>query len=161
MSLRRAIFFVSLLAGGLGAATAACGNGGSGTDDPADGGSGTEPRDPILDGGGEIPPPPNGPSLCPMGGCNYQTGTGCAADGGPVSCVPLPFDGSVAPMCERAGRTGNGEPCAQWTDCVPGSICAAGRCRKLCCGRDWTGCGTNTEHCLRPLQVQLPDNRVE
>jgi hypothetical protein len=143
-----------------GAWAGGCGNGGSagdgGTDDPE---GGVKPREPILDGGGQIPPPPDGPSLCPIGVCNYQTGRGCA-DGGPASCVPLPVDGGVAPACERAGQTPVGGMCAQWTDCVAGSICAAGRCRKLCCGRDWTGCGTSTEHCLRALQVQLPDNRV-
>ena len=160
MRVRRATFLVCLLAGVWAQGGMGCGNGngaGSGTDDPTDGG--TKPREPVLDGGGVIPPPPNGPSLCPSGVCNYQTGTGCA-DGGATSCVPLPVDGGLAPACERAGRTATGGTCAQWTDCVSGSICAAGRCRKLCCGRDWTGCGTSTEHCLRPLQVQLADNRI-
>jgi len=136
-----------------------CGTSENGTPEPPD--SGAPPsRDPVLDGGGEIPAPPNGSSLCPAGVCNYQTGTGCGADGGPVSCVPLPMGSTVQPACERAGRTPDGDTCAQWTDCVSGSICAAGRCRKLCCGRDWTGCGTSTEHCLRPLQIQLADNSV-
>jgi hypothetical protein len=152
-------FLVCLLAGGVVGGALGCGSEKvDGPSDPADGG--TKPRDPILDGGGEIPPAPNGPSLCPAGVCNYQTGTGCAADGGASSCVPLPADGGVTPACERAGQVAVGGPCAQWTDCVAGSICAAGRCRKLCCGRDWTGCGTPTEHCLRPLSVQLPGNRI-
>ena len=156
MRVRSATFLVCLLAGVRAGGAMGCGNGDSGaTADPTDGG--TTPREPILDGGGEIPPPPNGPSLCPTGVCNYQTGTGCADA---ASCVPLPVDGGVAPACERAGQTAIGQPCAQWTDCVSGSICAAGRCRKLCCGRDWTGCGTSTEHCLRPLQVQLSGNRI-
>jgi hypothetical protein len=136
-----------------------CGTSENGTPEPPD--SGAPPsRDPVLDGGGEIPAPPDGSSLCPAGVCNYQTGTGCGADGGTVSCVPLPMGSTVQPACERAGRTPDGDTCAQWTDCVSGSICAAGRCRKLCCGRDWTGCGTSTEHCLRPLQIQLADNSV-
>src|SRR5688572_10612243 len=117
----------------------ACGNGEDAPPDSTPDG-GVPPQDPILDGGGEIPPPPNGASLCPMGACNYQTQTGCSPDGGPVSCVPLPSGNTVAPACERAGGVLNGQTCSQWTDCVPGSICVANQCRKVCCGRDWTGC---------------------
>ena len=158
MKVRSGVFLICLLGGALGVAFLGCGNGQSGTPDPTEGGT-TPPRDPILDGGGEIPPPPNGAALCPMGVCNYQTGTGCM-DAGAASCVPLPVGSGVAPTCERAGQTPTGGTCAQWTDCVSGSICAAGRCRKLCCGRDWTGCGTPSEHCLRPLQVQLPNTNT-
>ncbi|HMI86970.1 MAG TPA: hypothetical protein VK550_22905 [Polyangiaceae bacterium] len=158
MKVRRVFFSLCLGIGALYGAAMGCGTSGTDTPDPGDGGA--PPRDPVLDGGGDVAAPPNGASLCPPGVCNYQTGTGCAADGGAVSCVPLPMGSVVTPACERAGRTANGETCSQWTDCVSGSICAAGRCRKLCCGRDWTGCGTGTEHCLRQLQVQLADNSV-
>ena len=129
-----------------------CGNDGADPADASPDGGGSS-RDPILDGGGEIPPPPNGESLCPAGACNYQTQTGCSAEGGPVSCVPLPTTSGVAPACERAGSVANGQKCSQWTDCVPGSICVENTCRKLCCGRDWTGCSTPAEHCIRQLQV--------
>jgi hypothetical protein len=154
----RRFFLIFLAVGVLGGGALGCGNGENDTPDPTDGG--TRPPDPVLDGGGEIPPPPDGAGLCPPGVCNYQTGAGCAADAAAASCVPLPMGSVVTPACERAGRTANGEACAEWTDCVSGSICAAGRCRKLCCGRDWTGCNTSAEHCLRPLQVQLANNTV-
>jgi hypothetical protein len=134
------------------AAATGCGTGDTDPPDASmDGGS--TPRDPILDGGGEIPPPPNGANLCPTGVCNYQTQSGCSPDGGPVSCVPLPAGSGVAPACERAGSRTAGATCSQWTDCAPGMICADNKCRKLCCGRDWTGCGTSAEHCLRPLEI--------
>jgi hypothetical protein len=158
MLVGRSFLLICLWVGALGTGAIACGNGDDGTPDPTEGG--TPPREPVLDGGGEIPPPPNGASLCPTGVCNYQTGTGCSADAGPVSCVPLQVGSGVAPSCEKAGQTPNGGACEQWTDCVSGSICVERRCRKLCCGRDWTGCGTSNEHCLRPLQIQLADKSV-
>ncbi len=36
-------------------------------------------------------------------------------------------------------------------DCVAGYVCAASTCHKLCCGGDWTGCDSPTEHCLEGL----------
>src|SRR5688500_16468924 len=97
-----ATFLVCVLVGAWAGAAMGCGNGGGGgTDDPGDpGDGGAKPREPFLDGGGDIAPPPNGPMLCPAGVCNYQTGRGCA-DGGAASCVPLPVDGGVAPASER------------------------------------------------------------
>lgn len=136
--------------------------GGSNTADPGDGGggsSGNPPREPILDGGGQIPAPPDGASLCPMGACNYQTGSGCTPDGAAASCVPLPTGTGLAPTCEKAGSAAYGQNCMQWTDCVAGAVCAGGKCRKLCCGRDWTGCPSG-EHCLRSFEVQLTDGRI-
>jgi hypothetical protein len=159
MSTRGRIFVFWLGAGCFGGTELAC-EGATNTPDPTDGGGGQQPTDPILDGGGTIPPPPNGASLCPPGICNYQTGTGCAPDGGPVSCVPLPAATSVAPACERAGQTPFGGACTQWTECASGAICAEKVCRKLCCGRDWTGCATPTEHCIRPLHIELANNNV-
>jgi hypothetical protein len=35
---------------------------------------------------------------------------------------------------------------------VKGSVCVTGLCRKLCCGKDWTGCPAG-EHCLVKLDV--------
>lgn len=158
MKIRHGFILICMSAGAFSAVASGCETNGSDTPDPTEGGS--PPRDPVLDGGGEIPPPPNGASLCPAGVCNYQTGTGCSADAGAVSCVPLPSGSGIAPGCEKAGQTPIGGTCAQWTDCTSGSLCAAGRCRKLCCGRDWTGCSASNEHCLRPLQLQLADNSV-
>jgi hypothetical protein len=157
---KRGRFFVLWLVVGAFAGTELGCEGATNTPDPTGGGGGQQPTDPILDGGGTIPPPPDGASLCPPGVCNYQTGTGCTPDGGPVSCVPLPTGTSVAPACEQAGQTPFGKACTQWTDCASGAICAEGLCRKLCCGRDWTGCATPSEHCIRPLQIQLANNTV-
>ncbi|HKQ68494.1 MAG TPA: hypothetical protein VJT73_04105 [Polyangiaceae bacterium] len=115
----------------------------------------------VLDGGGNVPAAPHGEELCPQGSCNYQTGAGCSRDAGPVSCVPLPSgpEAGVAPACESAGAVPNGGTCTQWTDCAPGTVCAAGRCHKLCCGQDWTGC-TDGEHCLRPFAIEIGKQTV-
>jgi hypothetical protein len=146
-------FFVLWLSSGCMAATAiGCGNDADPVADAGDDSGSPPSRDPILDGGGDVPPPPNGATLCPAGVCNYQTGSGCS-EAGAQSCVPLPSGSTVAPGCEQAGSKPVGGDCEQWTDCVAGAICADKHCRKLCCGRDWTGCGTSSEHCLRPLQV--------
>lgn len=125
------------------------------TDD--DGGAGTGPVDtsPILDGGGGLPAVPDGAAACPSGACNYQTGAGCPADAGPLSCVPYPYDGGVVPACIAAGVGKSGTACSQWTDCASGFLCAEGACHKLCCGGDWTGCPVG-EHCLRPLAIPAP-----
>jgi hypothetical protein len=120
-----------------------------GTDDPS--------REPILDGGGVVPTPPHGEDLCPPG-CNYQTGKGCG-EGGAASCVPLPSAGSVAPACEPAGNVPFGGDCTQWTDCVSGAVCAKGKCLKLCCGKDWTGC-PDGQHCLSAFDVQIAPGKV-
>lgn len=131
-----------------------CSGGVTGTDvdDLADAG-------PILDGGGEIAAPPDGEKLCPAGACNYQTNAGCP--GAAPSCVPsLASADAVAPSCQPAGAGMSGAACAAWTDCAPGFICAEGACRKLCCGGDWTGCASPSEHCIRPLQLKGGDGQV-
>src|SRR5262245_8107549 len=124
----------------------------SGTNVGVDAGISPEP---ILDGGGpggEAAVPPDGKALCPMGVCNYQTGEGCSAD---MTCAPSPMDART-PICEAAGTTPIGAACstANWTQCVAGAICPDGFCRKLCCGRDWTGCSQG-EHCIGSLSLLL------
>ena len=107
----------------------------------------------ILNGGGEIPSPPDGETLCPAGACNYQSSAGCAAD--KPSCVPaLAANNAASPSCETAGPGASGAACAAWSDCAAGYICAGGACRKLCCGGDWTGCPSASEHCIQTLQLK-------
>ncbi len=105
----------------------------------------------IVDGGGDPATPPDGASKCPQGGiCNYQTGTGCPAAN--PSCIPATNgNGGVAPACDLAGAVANGGACTQATDCVAGHLCVEGACHKLCCGGDWTGCGSASEHCIQSL----------
>src|SRR5689334_18782419 len=84
-------------------------------------------REPVLDGGGpggEAATPPDGAALCPTGPCNFQTGAGCPAN---MTCAPSSADGK-SPTCEAAGTVPFGGPCASWTQCAPGSICAGGFC---------------------------------
>jgi hypothetical protein len=147
--------WLALVTAGCGSKSAAPVESNAGT-----GGSGGAPgsSEPVLDGGGEIAMPPDGPSLCPVGACNYQTGEGCS---GNLSCVPLPASGAgsgVVPSCETSGQVAAGGVCTSWTDCARGMICAVGHCRKLCCGTpvlgDWNGCSAG-DHCLRPLVLQI------
>lgn len=110
----------------------------------------------VLDGGGAPATPPDGASLCPQGGiCNYQTGAGCPADH--PSCIPLSDAASdPAPGCTVAGPGANGAACALASDCAAGFLCANAACRKLCCGGDWTGCSSPSEHCLEHLVYSSP-----
>lgn len=122
---------------------------GDGADtDPAD--AGADGSTIVLDGGGEIPQPPNGAAACPPGACNYQTNVGCSAT---QSCVPLPDGaGKAPPGCLGAGTGQSGTACQNFDQCAPGFLCAAGQCRKLCCGGDWTGCPQD-ESCFQNLAV--------
>jgi hypothetical protein len=95
--------------------------------------------------------------LCPTGSCNYQTNQGCTSTS---TCAPTPDQGggSVSPACVMAGTVANGGSCTNApAECAPGTICAEGHCRKLCCGTatfgDYRGCPQG-EHCLRPLKIQ-------
>lgn len=110
----------------------------------------------ILDGGGGIEDPPDGASLCPSGECNYQTQEGCSAE---QACWPgVVGEGELQPKCQTTSGTGiNGTPCTEWFDCAPGYLCAAGACRKLCCGGDWTACPEG-ESCIRQLMVPAPQD---
>lgn len=109
----------------------------------------------VLDGGGAPATPPDGASLCPQGVCNYQTGAGCPADH--PSCIPSSdASGAVAPSCLAAGPGASGAACAQASDCAAGFLCANAACRKLCCGGDWTGCSSPSEHCIERLVYSNP-----
>ena len=44
-------------------------------------------------------------------------------------------------------------------DCERGHFCLDGACRKLCCGADWTGCGSG-ESCIRQLFADLGGART-
>lgn len=106
----------------------------------------------VLTGGGGIPDPPDGASLCPDGACNYQTQEGCPQD---QACRPQFSAEStdVAPGCEAAGSGVTGDACTAWTDCARGYLCAEGFCRKQCCGADWSACDEG-ESCIRQMQVR-------
>lgn len=112
----------------------------------------------ILDGGGEISPPPNGESLCPQGACNYQTQQGCGAT---EACRPaVGANNQLSPACQSAGQGKSGDSCQDWTECAHGYLCAGGECHKLCCGGDWTACPSG-ESCIRRLLVQVGSQNVD
>src|SRR4051812_41355422 len=53
----------------------------------------------VLDGGGDIPEPPDGVAACPAGACNYQSGEGCS--GATPSCLPAADStGAIVPSCQ-------------------------------------------------------------
>jgi len=158
------------LAGALGGAVAAgalallagCGSSTSSTPDAAGAGGGEAGpwTEPVLDGGGGVPNPPNGADLCPPGVCNYQTGTGCGPDGGAGACVPMEGTaGGLAPACIQPGPVQRGAPCSAYADCAAGLVCAGGACHKLCCGRDWTGCPAG-QSCFGTFVVTLRDGSL-
>lgn len=62
-------------------------------------------------------------------------------------------------MCETAGSKPFGSDCTQWTDCASGAVCANGKCLKLCCGKDWTGC-PDGQHCLGSFDVQVAPGKI-
>jgi hypothetical protein len=101
--------------------------------------------------------PPDGPSLCPAGVCNYQTNEGCGAA---ETCTPFPDGDNISPACLPAGSGKSGDACAEPKDCAPGYFCVTsttpGTCRKLCCGGDWTGCPSDSEHCIARIGYQTP-----
>lgn len=76
-----------------------------------------------------------------------------------MTCEPSGTDGKT-PVCLPAGSAALGAACQMWTDCVRGAVCADGVCRKLCCGKDWTGCPAN-ERCFARFVVQLPAAKVD
>src|SRR5260370_25801593 len=98
MKAARPIFVVSLLfAGATGLAGCSTNSGESvdGGTQTGDGGS----REPILDGGGVVPLPPDGAAQCPAGTtCNYPTGQGCSAT---QTLAPSPTAGQ--PTCAPDG----------------------------------------------------------
>ncbi|APR83689.1 Hypothetical protein A7982_09038 [Minicystis rosea] len=90
-------------------------------------------------------------AACPQGACNYQSSAGCPA--ATPACVPVPENGSVSPACFPAGTGKTGSTCTQQSDCAAGYFCVTseGQCRKLCCGGDWSGCESASEHCIQAL----------
>ena len=143
-----------LMAAALGSATD-CGGSDGGGESAGDGGAEDAPSgfpSVVLDGGGEVPEPPNGEDLCAEGTCNYQSQEGCAAN---QACTPVFAGGQVNPGCTAAGPRTLGQECEQWTDCARGQFCADGVCRKLCCGGDWTGCPEG-QSCIRQLSIRDP-----
>jgi hypothetical protein len=144
----------ALVSGTLIAGLPACwhsdGGGASGTG----GDAGPEPLPRvILDGGGNVPDPPDGASLCPEGTCNYQTQAGCAAD---LGCRPTVQGGQVIPTCEPAGPSQDSETCDASSDCGRGLACTEGRCHRLCCGGDWSAC-SGGQSCYRPYSLVVDD----
>lgn len=133
----------------------AAGCGGGSESIPSDAGADGGPVV-ILDGGGTIPTPPDGPSLCPgTGACNYQTNAGCTAT---QTCVPVPDQsGGVPPTCVNAGQGTSGAVCQTFEQCAPGYLCAGGQCYKTCCGGDWSGCPSAAEHCIQKLSLKNND----
>lgn len=134
-------------------ALGACGSNSSSSSPPSDAGTGSDAPGVILDGGGVVPSPPDGASLCPKGTCNYQTQSGCGAT---LACRPALTGGAAAPSCQTAGSKQSGAPCQAWKDCARGYLCAGGACHKLCCGGDWSACGSG-QSCIRQLFVKAPD----
>jgi hypothetical protein len=139
---------------------------GCGTADTA---TGPSPSHPIcgavdLAGGGGAPLPPDGPSLCAPGACNYQTQQGCGAE---EACRPLVSADAtaVAPGCEASGKAGAGEPCVTSGECARGFACVgesaeSRACRRLCCGADWSACDPG-ESCIRQLYLALDGDHRE
>lgn len=129
----------------------------------ADGGGGTAGV--ILDGGGTVPDAPAGETFCQKGECNYQK-QDCTSGG---TCLPSdspPATGDWPPKCMTAGSRAIGESCSAWNDCVAGGFCVGisgaadggvvpGTCRKLCCGGDWSACGSG-QSCVQQVYLVRP-----
>jgi len=99
-----------------------------------------------------VPSAPDGASACATGSCNYQTQQGCPAS---AACRPQ-FNAeevAVTPGCEAAGDHDAGDPCTTQGECGRGLYCAAGACRKMCCGGDWSACDPG-ESCIRSVEVR-------
>jgi len=117
----------------------------------------------VRDGGGVVDAPEPGAPQCPSGACNYQAQTGCASG---QACRPQ-FSAtapSVEPGCEPAGSGVSGTACSESRECTAGYFCAAGACRRQCCGGDWYPCDSG-ESCIRQLSVraggQIIDSGME
>ncbi|MEJ7735087.1 MAG: hypothetical protein WKG00_38600 [Polyangiaceae bacterium] len=104
----------------------------------------------VQDGGGEPATPPDGEEACPAGACNYQSNEGCTAG---QSCLPVLNGAAVQPACVPAGAGQSGATCAEHAECADGYLCIETRCRKLCCGGDWSACPSADEHCITTLSL--------
>ena len=63
------------------------------------------------------------------------------------------MDGELVATCEPAGAGTTGDACNEWSDCARGYGCPDGRCRKLCCGADWSDSACEPgEGCYRELR---------
>lgn len=149
----RAAAFVTLLS------TTALIAGGCGAADSANTPAGNGECGEVIENAGDvIPEPPDGPSLCPDGACNYQTQAGCA-DG--MACRPglVQASGEITPFCQTAGSGTSGDACVDSTDCAAGYFCPSDqRCRKLCCGRDWSSSACDPgEGCYRELLFNVEE----
>ncbi len=136
-------------------------------DDASTGGAAGTAGNPnvILDGGGTIPDAPVGSDFCQKGECNYQKQDCTNAQ----TCLPTdtpPASGDWPPKCMAAGTKAMGESCSAWNDCVAGAFCVGigaaadggivpGTCRKLCCGGDWTACGSG-QSCIQQVYLVRP-----
>jgi hypothetical protein len=113
----------------------------------------------------QVPEPPDGPSECAPGDCNYQTQAGCSDA---EACRPQ-FTATapeVHPGCEPAGSGEAGDECEAQADCARGYYCALttenepGTCRKQCCGEDWSACEPG-ESCIRSVSVRAGGEVIE
>jgi hypothetical protein len=69
--------------------------------------------------------------------------------------MPTVSGSTVVPGCTLAGSRQLDQTCTEWGDCARGLFCAEGRCRKACCGGDWSACPTG-QSCIRQLSIRLP-----
>lgn len=144
----RSSFPSKSLLGALALGLSACGSGSKQEEPQADAGVPAV----ILDGGGGIEDPPDGPSLCGTGDCNYQTNAGCSAG---QACRPALEDGASIARCQATGNKPAGASCTDSSECVAGTLCAAGQCHTQCCGGDWTAC-PDGESCIRQYLLGVP-----
>lgn len=139
----------------VGVLALAIGAGACGEDEATDG-AGAGPGDAgadvyvVQDGGGEPATPPEGQAACPSGACNYQSNEGCAPGN---SCLPALEGAAAQPACFPSGAGQSGATCAQHAECSDGYLCIETKCRKLCCGGDWSACPSADEHCITTVRL--------
>ena len=139
------------IAGGAALGVVGCGTTTSSTD-PSDAGPLPYCAKVVFDTHDSPAEPADGVLACPAGACNYQSGDGCPAGS---ACRPQfsAESAGVNPGCEPAGNGVNGSACATSVECAANYFCAEGRCRKQCCGADWSTCDAD-ESCIRQVYVR-------
>jgi len=80
----------------------------------------------------DAPPPDAPPPDAAVAGCTVVPQSGCGAG---QNCFP---DTESAGVCVPAGSVGVDQRCHAQYDCVAGSICTGGVCRKFC-PKEWEG----------------------